>query len=120
MSELVVRWGEKPVGHIVEVRRVGFCIFGRFVSGIGFEVCQTEFEEAYRADTEYAQAVERSGDPVGADRQAYYTAIEHITPHISLPDVGEPVEEFNIFADNSVEIYLPEPCPPQPDSHPDD
>lgn len=109
MAELAVHWDGQRVGRIVEVRREGFCIFGRFVPEVGFEMCRAAFEAAYRGDAEYARKVEQGADPITADREAWLDAIDAITPHISLPDVGEPVEEFNIFADNEVEIYLPEP-----------
>lgn len=108
MADLVVHWDGQRVGRIADPRRVGFCVFGRFVPEDGFDVCRAAFEAAYRGDAEYADAVRLGGDPIGADRRAYYAAVAAITPHVSLPDVGEPVDEFNVFADNEVEVYLPE------------
>jgi hypothetical protein len=120
VADLAVHWDGRRVGRITDVRRVGFCIFGRFVPEAGFELCRAAFEAAYRGDDEYARAAQACGDLIGAERGAWYAAVEAITPHISLPDVGEPVEDFGVFADNEVEIYLPEPDTPQPDAHPDD
>lgn len=108
MSQLTVCWDGVPVGVIAGVRRVGFCVFGRFVPGAGFGVCRAAFEEAYRGDEEYRRAVAATGDPVGAERRRWYAAVGAITPHVTLPDLGEPVDDFNVFADGEVEVYLPE------------
>jgi hypothetical protein len=108
VAELAVHWDGQRVGRIVESSRDDFCIFGRFVPEAGFELCREAFEAAYRGDQEYAHAAQLSGDPVGAERGAWHAAIDAITPHVSLPDVGEPIEEFGVFADNAVEVYLPE------------
>jgi hypothetical protein len=108
MADLAVLWDGQRVGRIADARREGFCIFGRFVPEVGFEACSAAFDAAYRGDAEHAEAVQASGDPIRAERRAWHDAIEAITPHISLPEVGEPVEEFNVFADNEVEVYLPE------------
>ena len=75
MDELAVHWDGRPVGRIVEPRREGFCIFGRFVPGDGFEVCRAAFEAAYRGDAEYSRAARLSGDPIGADRRADFAGV---------------------------------------------
>lgn len=109
MTVFAVHWDGQRVGRIADARREGFCIFGRFVAEAGFEVCRLAFEAVYQGDQEYAQAVAIHGDPIGAERGAWHKAFAVLSSHVSLPDVREPVEEFNIFADNTVEVYMPEP-----------
>ncbi|MBN9522306.1 hypothetical protein J0H58_27945 [bacterium] len=108
MSQLAVCWDGRPVGVIAHVRREGFCISGRFVPGDGFDACRAAFEEAYRGDEDYQRAIAATGDPVGADRERWHAAVDAITPRVTLPGLGAPVEEFNVFADGGVEVYLSE------------
>jgi hypothetical protein len=110
MAQLAVYWDGQRVGHLDVARREGFCIFGRFVPEAGVELCRAEFEEAYQGDAAYAAAaVAAGGDVFQTDRSRFHAAIAAITERVSLPELGEPVEELNIFADNEVEVYLPEP-----------
>ncbi|AMV27241.1 hypothetical protein VT84_22760 [Gemmata sp. SH-PL17] len=105
MTDLAVHWDGQRVGRIVVSQRDGNCVFGRFVPEAGFEVCRGAFEEAHQGDEEYQREVARTGD-VFADRERFYAAVAALTARISLPETGREVEEFHVFADDTVEIYL--------------
>jgi hypothetical protein len=106
-SQLAVHWDGQRVGRIAVSRRERFCIFGTFVPEAGFEVCRAAFEAAQQGDAEYASAVAAGSDPFQTSRQRFYDAVAALSARASLPEVGGPVEEFNVFADGMVEVYLP-------------
>jgi hypothetical protein len=102
---LTVLYDGEPVGRILVTSHDARRIIGRFVPGPGYPLCKAQFEEAIRIDRLCNEALDE-GDYYYPGVSGYFGVIEAITRRVSLPEILQAIEEFEIADGEKVEVFL--------------